>query len=144
MLCKIKTFGDFSLQILWVGKIVQVQSFSRFWYQNFKSYYIPHQIAEREKNQFNNKFFLIIGTVSIRIFYNFQNLKMRPIYRPHNSSFVSEFLSVILFTIIYHFSDLFIFYNKDFSQRYGLGSINKVDTIYSYLYFYWNIPLCFQ
>ena len=46
-----------------------------------------------------------------------------------------ETILIIGFTIAYLLSDIFLDNYPEFSKNIGLGSIKKVDTFYSYLYF---------
>ena len=48
---------------------------------------------------------------------------------------IYEIILVIFFALAYYFSDLFIFHYPEFSERMGLGSIIKADSLYSYIYF---------
>ena len=46
-----------------------------------------------------------------------------------------ETVLIIGFTFAYLLSDILLYNYPDFTKKIGLGSIKKVDTFYSYLYF---------
>ena len=48
---------------------------------------------------------------------------------------IINFALVIFFAITYHLSDIFLYKFPTLGKNMGLGTINQIDTIYSYIYF---------
>ena len=67
-------------------------------------------------------------------------LKIFKIYKDINKnrgfSFIfHHILFVFIFATLYWYSDIFMFNNKEFAKKVGLGRIKQKDSFASYLYF---------